>query len=141
MRFQQITFGYTPQFYNEKSNALLWEGDVNGFSQIGTGDLGMEEKNAGSIWHTRKTEDLDQTMAQYSNSSITAYKGLDVLQHNFNNSAVVVECHKDKRSCDGAGPSGEGSSNNIAYSKRTKRITEFMALGNCDCEKASDSDQ
>ena len=26
---------YTPQFYNEKSNALLWEGDANGFNQIG----------------------------------------------------------------------------------------------------------
>ena len=70
-------------------------------------------------------------MAQYSNSSITTYEGLDVLHPNFNNSAVVV---------DGAGPSGEGSSNDIAHPKRTKRIAEFMALGNCDCEEASDSD-
>nr|POE58298.1 hypothetical protein CFP56_05243 [Quercus suber] len=35
------------QFYNEKSNALLWEGDANGFSQIGikigTSDSGMED--------------------------------------------------------------------------------------------------
>ena len=42
---------YTPQFYNEKSNALLWEGDVNGFSQIGikigTGDSGMKVKKCG----------------------------------------------------------------------------------------------
>ena len=82
-------------------------------------------------------------MAQYSNSSIIAYEGLDVLHPNFNNSAVVVECHKGKCSCDdcdGAGPSGEGSSNDIAYLKRTKRMAEFMALGNCDCEEASDSD-
>ena len=42
---------YTPQFYNEKSNALLWEGDANGFSKIGikigTGDSGMEVKKCG----------------------------------------------------------------------------------------------
>ena len=90
--------------------------------------------------YKKDIEDLGQTVAQYSNNSITAYGVLDVLHHNFNNSAVVVECHKDKRNCDGVGPGGEGSSNNTAHLKRTKRITEFMVLGNCDCEKASDSD-
>ena len=123
----------------------MWEGDANGFSQIGikigTSDSGMEVKKCGfHMAYKKDIEDLDQTVAQYSNSSITAYEGLDVLHHNFNNSVVVVECHKDRRSCDGARPSGEESSNNIAHPRRTKRIAEFMALGNCDCKEASDSD-
>ena len=70
-------------------------------------------------------------MAQYSNNSITAYEGLDVLHPNFNNSAVVVECHKDKCSCDdcdGPGPSGQGSSNDITYRKGQKGSQNLWPL-------------
>ncbi|KAL4594405.1 hypothetical protein ACB092_12G018100 [Castanea dentata] len=84
-----------PQFFDQESNKLLWEGDVNGFN-IENG-------------------------VQYSNSSITPYDGMDVLHHKFDNSSATVECHKVKGSRDdynGAEPSGERSS------ERIKRHTE-----------------
>ena len=59
--------------------------------------------------------------------------------YNFNNLAAVVECHKVKRSSDdynGAGPSGEGSSNDIPNPKRIKRHTE--APGNSNSEESSE---
>nr|POE58301.1 disease resistance protein rps4 [Quercus suber] len=134
----------TPQFLDKKFNKLLSEGDANGFSQIGI-ELGTKD----SIWEVKKCglrviynkdiEDLDRTMVQYSNSSITPYGDSDVFHHNFNNSAVVVEFHKVKRShddCDGAGHSGEGSSNDIPNPKRIKRNTETH--GNSDCEESSE---
>ena len=80
-------------------------------------------------------EDLDQN----SNSSITPYDGMDVVHHNFDHSSVAVECHKVKRSRDdynGAGPSREGSSNDIPNPKRIKRHTE--AHGNSDSEESSE---
>ena len=89
--------------------------------------------------YKKDIEDLDRTMVQYSNISITPYDGMDVLHHNFNNSLVVVECHKVKCSRDdynGAGSSGEGSSNDIPNPKRIKRHTE--AHGKSDCEESSE---
>ena len=53
-----------------------------------------------SMIYKKDKEDLDRTMAQYSNNIITSYEAFDVLHHNFNNSAAVVECHKVKRNCD-----------------------------------------
>ncbi|XP_030957128.1 disease resistance-like protein DSC1 isoform X1 [Quercus lobata] len=140
-----LWLGYvTPQFLDENFNKLLSEGDANGFSQIR-----IEFETYDSIWEVKKCglrviykkdiEDLDQTMVQCSNSSITPYGDLDVFHHNFNNSAMVVECHKVKRShddCDGAGASGEGSSNDIPNPKRIKRHTETH--GNSDCEESSE---
>ena len=121
----------------------MWEGDANGFSQIGikigTSDSGMEVTKCGfHMAYKRDIENLDQTVAQYSNSSITAYEGLDVLHHNFNNSAVVAEGEKAKRICDdydGAGPSGEGSSNDVPHPKRIESLKEFMPHGDSDCEE------
>ena len=89
--------------------------------------------------YKKDIEDLDRTMVQYSNSSIAPYDGMDVLHHNFGNSSVAVECHKVKRSRDdynGAGPSGEESSNDIPNPKRIKRHTE--AHGKFDCEESSE---
>ncbi|XP_075650683.1 TMV resistance protein N-like [Castanea sativa] len=124
-----------PQFFDEESNQLLWEGDVNGFSQIRikieTADSMLKVKKWGI--HMKDIEDLDRTMVQNSNSSITPYDGMDVLHHNFDNSSVAVECHKVKRNRDdynGAEPSGEGSS------KRIKRHTETN--GNSDSEESSE---
>ena len=57
----------------------------------------------------------------------------------FDHSSVVVECHKVKRSRDdynGAGPSEEGSSNDIPNPKRIKKHTE--ADGNSDSEESSE---
>ncbi|KAL4594410.1 hypothetical protein ACB092_12G018600 [Castanea dentata] len=127
-----------PQFFDEESNKLLWEGDVNGFSQIRIQIETIDSRRKIKKWgirmiHKKDIEDLDRTMVQYSNSSITPYDGMDVLHHKFDNSSVAVECHKVKRSRDdynGAEPSGERSS------KRIKRHTETN--GNSDSEESSE---
>ncbi|KAK4570780.1 hypothetical protein RGQ29_029575 [Quercus rubra] len=131
-----------PQYLDEESNKLLWEGDVNGFSQIRIKikSIWVKVKKWGiRMIYNEDIEDLDRTMVQNSNSSITPYDGMDVVHHNFDHSSVVVECHKAKRSRDdynGAGPSGEGSSNDIPNPKRIKRHTE--AHGNSDSEESSE---
>ncbi|KAL4594414.1 hypothetical protein ACB092_12G018900 [Castanea dentata] len=127
-----------PQFLDQESNKLLWEGDVNGFSQIRIQiktifPTTMIKKWGIRMIHKKDIEDLDRTMVQYSNSSITPYDGMDVLHHKFDNSSVAVECHKVKRSRDdynGAEPSGERSS------KRITRHTETN--GNSDSEESSE---
>ena len=132
----------TPQFFNKESNKLLWEGDVNGFSQIRIkiecSDFKVKKWGFRMIYK-EDIEDLDRTMVQYSNNSITPYDGMDVLHQNFGNSSVAVECHKVKHSRDdynGARLSGEGSSNDIPNPKRIKRHTE--AHGKSDCEESSE---
>ena len=137
----------TPQFFNEEPNKLLWECGVNGFSQIRikieADDLSLKVKKWGiRMIYKKDMEDPNQTMVQYSNSSITPYVGMDVLHHNFDNSLVAVECHKVKRSRDdynGAGPSGEGSTNDIPNPERIKRHKETH--GNFDSEELSDSEE
>ena len=70
--------------------------------------------------YKKDIEELNRTMAQSSNTNIIPYEDLDVLHHNFDNSAVVVE-GKAKRirdDYDGTWPSGEGSSNDVPHPKR-----------------------
>ena len=77
-------------------------------------------------------------MAQSSNTNIIPYEDLGVNNHNFDNSAVVVEGNKVKRTrynYDGAEPSGEGSSNDVPHPKRIERLAEFMVHGDSDCEE------
>uniref|UniRef100_A0A2N9HLU2 NB-ARC domain-containing protein n=1 Tax=Fagus sylvatica TaxID=28930 RepID=A0A2N9HLU2_FAGSY len=53
--------------------------------------------------------------------------------------AVAAEGNKIKRSrdeYDGAGPSGEGSSNDVPHPKRIERLTESMAYGNSDSKES-----
>nr|POF02730.1 hypothetical protein CFP56_04963 [Quercus suber] len=72
-------------------------------------------------------------MAQNSNTSITPYEDLGVLHHNFENSVVVVEDDRAKKihdNFDGAGPSGEGSCNDVAHPNRIERLH-----GDFDCEE------
>ena len=69
-------------------------------------------------------EDIREMMASRSKScSISPYEGSDA-QHDFDNSMVVKEGSKIKQIYDnynGAGPSGEGSSNDVPHSKRIQR--------------------
>ncbi|KAK4570789.1 hypothetical protein RGQ29_029582 [Quercus rubra] len=131
-----------PQYLDEESNKLLWEGDVNGFSQIRIkieSNYVKVKKWGIRMIYNEGIEDLDRTMVQNSNSSITPYDGMDVVHHNFDHSLVVVACHEVKRNRDdynGAGPSGEGSSNDIPNPKRIKRHTE--AHGKSNCEESSE---
>ncbi|GMY07828.1 TMV resistance protein N-like [Fagus crenata] len=138
----------SPSFYEKNDIKLLWECDSNGFSQIGirikTEGLGLEVKKSGfRMVYKKDIEDLNRITAQCSNNIITPYDGIDVLHHNFDNSTVVAEGNKIKSSrddYDGAGPSGEGSSNDVPHAKRIERLPELMAFGNSDCKESSDSD-
>ena len=88
----------TTQFFNEESNKLLWEGDVNGFSQIRIkieSSYVKVKKWGFRMIYKKDIEDLDRTMVQYSNNSITPYDGMDVLHHSFGNSSVAVEGSSD----------------------------------------------
>uniref|UniRef100_A0A2N9IVU2 Uncharacterized protein n=1 Tax=Fagus sylvatica TaxID=28930 RepID=A0A2N9IVU2_FAGSY len=110
-----------PSSFHENDIKLLWECDANGFAQI---DIKI---------------DTNDTAWECSNNNITPYDGIDVLHHNFDNSAVAAEGNKIKRSrddYDGAGPSGEGSSNDIPNPKRIERLTESMAYGNSDSKES-----
>uniref|UniRef100_A0A7N2R0R1 C-JID domain-containing protein n=1 Tax=Quercus lobata TaxID=97700 RepID=A0A7N2R0R1_QUELO len=73
-----------------------------------------------------------------SNTSIIPYEDFGVLHHNFVNSAVAVERNNAKRThdnYDGAGPSGEGSFNDLPNPKRIERVTEIMTHGDSDCKE------
>ena len=119
-----------PELYGEEAIESLWQCDVNGFSHIGiqitTHNTGFEVRSFGfRMVYKKDMEDLNQTMAQCTNNSITPYQGLDVLHHNFDNSIIVEEGNKVKRSRDendGAGPSGQGSSIDVPHPKRIERV-------------------
>ena len=103
---------------SEEDLKLLKECEANEFSQIGikieTSQNAEVKKCGFHIVYKKDIEDLNQTMAQSSNSSIIPYEDLGVLHHNSDNSMVVGEGNIAKRTrgdYDGAGPSGEGSSN------------------------------
>ena len=81
-------------------------------------------------------EDLNQTMTERSNYSITSYKGLDVPHHIFNNSMAIVEGYKAKRTRDDY--DRVGSSNNEPHPKRIERLPEIMAHSNSDREESSE---
>ena len=86
-------------------------------------------------------EDLNRAMAQSRNNSIIPHNGMDVLPQNFKNLAVVAEGNKAKETrddCDGAGPSGEGSSNDLPHPQRIQTLTKIMAHGESDCEECND---
>ena len=93
--------------------------------------------------YKKDIEELKRTMAQSSNTIIIPYKDLDVLHHNFDNSAVVVEGKAKwiRDDYDGAGPNGEGSSNDVPHPKRIESLTEFMPRGDSDCEEYFECDE
>ena len=120
----------------------FWEFDVNGFQECdenGLSQIGirfetchLKVKKCGfRMVYKKDIEDLNQTMAQRSNTSVIPYEGPDVLHHNFENSAVI----------DGAGPNGEGSSNDIPNPKLVERLPEFLDLCNSDCEEPSEYEE
>uniref|UniRef100_A0A2N9GGH9 NB-ARC domain-containing protein n=1 Tax=Fagus sylvatica TaxID=28930 RepID=A0A2N9GGH9_FAGSY len=139
-----------PEISEIRFSKSLVEYDANGFCQIGirfeidypgkeTFRSSKEVKKCGfRLLYKKDIEDPIPTTAQCSNNNITPYEGLDVPHHNFNNWTVLTEGNKVKRSrdeYDGAGPSGEGSSNDVPHPKRIERPTEF---GNSDSEESSE---
>ena len=127
-----------PQYFKVEDIKLLNECESNELTQIGikieTQCSGMEVKKCGfRMVYKKDIEELNRTMAQSSNTSIIPYEDLDVLHHNFDNSAMVVEGKIAKRIRDdyeGARPSGEGSSYDVPDPKRIERLH-----GDSDCEE------
>ena len=124
---------------------LLKDCEANEFIQIGikiNSDCCEEVKKCGfRMVYKKDIEDLNQTMAQNGNINIIPYEDLGVLHHNFDNSVVVGEGNIAKRTrddFDGAGPSGEGSSNDMPNPKRIERLLEFKTLGNSDSAESSE---
>ena len=122
------------QYYkqSEKDIKVLEECEANEFSQIGIkieNRQNTKVKKCGfRMVYKKDLEDLNQTMAQSSNINIIPYEDLGVFHRNFDNSTVVGEGSIAKRSredYDGAGPSGEGSSNDMPNPKRIERLLEF----------------
>ena len=85
----------------EEVRKILKECEANEFNLIGIKiepiDLTVEVKKCGfCMVYKKDIEDLNQTMAYSSITSIIPYEDLDVHNHNFNNSAVVAECNQAK---------------------------------------------
>jgi hypothetical protein len=98
------------EIFNDQWIKSMWECDANGFCQIGIRISTKDEievKQCGFRMVYKK--DIED------NTSITPCEGLD----------------------DGAGPSGEGSSNDVPHPEKIERLPEFMALGNSDGEESS----
>ncbi|KAM3733208.1 hypothetical protein ACB098_11G118000 [Castanea mollissima] len=137
-------FYLLPQYYVRREDIkLLKELEENEFSQIGIKiekyGPSMEVKKCGfRMVYKKDIEDLNQTVAQSSSTTIIPYEDLGVLHHNFDNSEVLAECNKANQThddYDGAGPSGEGSLNELPHSQRNERFIEFLAHGDSDCEE------
>ena len=132
-----------PRYYKEDDIKLLKECEANEFIQIGikieTSVSSMEVKKCGfRMVYKKDMEDLNRAMAQNSNTSIIPYEDMGVHNDNLDNSTVAVEGNKAKRmrdDYDGAGPCGEGCSNDVPHPKRIERLADFMVHGDSDCEE------
>nr|POF00248.1 tmv resistance protein n [Quercus suber] len=67
-------------------------------------------------------EDIREMISAQSSNSvcITPYEGLDV-HNDFHNSTEGIKMKRSRDEYEGAGPSGEGSSNDVPHSKRIER--------------------
>jgi hypothetical protein len=98
-------FYLTSSFIHENDIKLLWKCDANEFAQIGikfdTNGTALEVKKLGfRMVYKKDIEDLNRITAKCSNNNITPHDDIDVLHHNFDNSAVAAEGNKIKRSRD-----------------------------------------
>ena len=131
------------QYYKDDEDdiALLKECEANEFNQIGikieAGSV-LEVKECGFRMLCKKDiGDLNQTMAQSRNTSIIPYKDLGGLHHNFDNSVVVAEGNKAKRTRDDYDGVDLVETNDVPHLKRIERLAEFNNHGNSDCAESS----
>ncbi|XP_030933173.1 inactive disease resistance protein RPS4-like [Quercus lobata] len=107
-----------PQYYKEKGIKLVWECDVDGFSQIGVRienySRGLEVKKCGfRLVYKKDIKDLNRTMTQR--------------HHNFDNLMAAAEGYKAKQTRDDYDEAG--SSNDEPHPK---------SIGNSNCEESSE---
>ena len=125
LKSDHLWMSYIPsQAFSENQIAVLGQIDENGFLQMGV-RFGWDTPNTCfhqvgfRVEYEQDMEDIREMLSTQSsnNTCNTPYKGLDV-HHN------STEGIKLKRSCDeyeGAGASGEGSSNDVPHLKRIER--------------------
>uniref|UniRef100_A0A2N9GPK6 Disease resistance protein Roq1-like winged-helix domain-containing protein n=1 Tax=Fagus sylvatica TaxID=28930 RepID=A0A2N9GPK6_FAGSY len=128
-----LSYSSTTDLEDEYAKSLV-EYDANGFCQIGIRFQISKHDTRGKrlrlpkgvkkcglrLLYKKDIEDPIPTTAQCSNNTITQFD-------------CKVKRRRDEY--DGAGPSGEGSSNDIPHPKRIERPTEF---GNSDSEESSE---
>jgi predicted transcriptional regulator len=125
----------------------LWECDANGFSQIGikiaVSNSSFKVKKCGlRMVYKKDIEDLNRTTAQCSNNNITPYEGLDVLHHNFNNSAVQRKLTKSSKAVMtmmGLDLVEKEALMMYHTQKGLKGSQNLCPMDNSDCEESSDS--
>ena len=114
---------YIPlQVFSEKERAILGQIDENGFIQM---ELkfeldGQEINKCGfRLVYEQDMEDIREMLSAQSsnNTCITPYEGLDV--HHNSTEGIKLKLSRDEY--EGAGSSGEGSSNDVPHSKRIER--------------------
>ena len=120
-----LSITYIPfQVYGECWRKVLGQIDENGFIQLG---LRFRWEIDGPGFHqvgfrvvyAEDMEDIREMLSAHSSSStcITPYEGLDV----HHNSIDGIKLKRSREEYEGAGASGEGSSNDVTHSKRIER--------------------
>ena len=120
------------QYFVSDWGKILSHTNANGFSQhevkLFANREGVEKIGV-QLVYKQDMEDPNQSMAQCINNNSTLYEDLGVVHHDIDDSAI--ESSRNKQSCDvddGAGPSGEGYSNEEPQPKWIQReIFDFFA--------------
>ena len=121
-----LWMSYMPsQTFSENEREMLGQIDENGFIQMkfefdSKFEFVPEINKCGfRVVYEQDMEDIrEMLLAQSSNSTcITSYEGLDV----HHNSTEGINLKRSRDEYEGAGASGEGSSNDVTHSKRTER--------------------
>ena len=130
IKSSHLWMSYRPsQMFTKNNRAVLSRINENGFIQMEVRfsfqyDFSpcREIKKCGfRLVYEKDLEDIREMMAQSSNSTcITPYQGLDV-GLDFENATEGIKMKRSRDEYDGAGPSGEGSSNDVPHSKRIER--------------------
>nr|POF16149.1 hypothetical protein CFP56_24175 [Quercus suber] len=103
-----------PKWFSHQSIEVRFQWDSNYFLEV--------NKCGFRMVYEQDIEDIREMIsAQSSNSTcITPYEGLDI-HHDFHNSTEAIKMKRSRDEYEGAGASGEGSSNNVPHSKRIER--------------------
>ncbi|XP_030937948.1 TMV resistance protein N-like isoform X2 [Quercus lobata] len=130
IKSSHLWMSYRPsQMFTKNNRAVLSRINENGFIKMEVKfsfqyDFShcREIKKCGfRLVYEKDLEDIREMMAQSSNNTCsTPYQGLDV-GLDFENATEGIKMKRSRDEYDGAGPSGEGSSNDVPHSKRIER--------------------
>ena len=123
---------YSYNFFDKEWKETLSQSDANGFSQIEvtfeTNDPGWEVTKCGArlVYHEQDIEDLKQTKVGSSNCVITPYE--DGFEDSAKDTKTKRRSDRDDSNGDMAGPSGEGTSNevDVPHPKRIRVLPNII---------------